>query len=319
MNDPITLAATDHEDRHEIPDTQDRHDDSTGPGHPPPAPAVPAEEPHTEPVQTLLETAATCRPVEEVTELVSLLKRTGQQPDVGHAALRAAAVSRPVDEVGRMVALLGEPPHGDVDADVTLRAAAVGRSIEDVALLAGYLDTDRGDRTEAPAGPTHARPPVAQPPADHHPAPHRERPPVTRPEPRPPAPRAGGALRHVLRWPVAAALLLCGVLHLPGDPGALSVLGLGDVPPLAVAFLCLVAGGLLMARDTPAVWRTGAVTALAVVALHVVAGIALVDPLEGSLGGLHAWAGVTTVLCAGAGAVLAGVALMYRPKRVDRV
>ncbi|MFD5887428.1 hypothetical protein ACFWHQ_15835 [Streptomyces sp. NPDC060334] len=317
MNDPIPLAATDPEDRHEIPDPQDRHDDPTGPGHPPPAPAVPAEEPHTEPVQTLLETAATCRPVEEVTALVSLLKRTGQQPDVGHAALRAAAVSRPVDEVGRMVALLGEPPHGDGDADVTLRAAAVGRSIEDVALPAGYLDTDRA---EASAGPRpHADPPADHPPVDHHAAPHREGPPVTRPEPRPPAPRAGGALRHVLRWPVAAALLLCGVLHLPGDPAALSVLGPVEVPPLAVAFLCLVAGGLLMARDTPAVWRTGAVTALAVVALHVVAGIALVDPLEGSLGGPHAWAGVTTVLCAGAGAVLAGVALMYRPKRVDRV
>ncbi|MFF3426018.1 hypothetical protein [Streptomyces sp. NPDC002602] len=224
MNDPMALAATDPEDRHEIPDLQDRHDDSTGPGHPSTAPAVPA----------------------------------------------------------------------------------------DVALPAGCLDTDRA---EAPAGPR----PHAHPPADHHAAPHRERPPVTRPEPRPPAPRAGGALRHVLRWPVAAALLLCGVLHLPRDPAALSVLGPGDVPPLAVAFVCLVEGGLLMARDTPAVWRTGAVTALAIVALHVVAGIALVDPLEGSLGGPHAWAGVTTVLCAGAGAVLAGVALMYRPKRVDRV
>ncbi|MFE2525701.1 hypothetical protein ACFXEL_15830 [Streptomyces sp. NPDC059382] len=317
MNDPITLAAADPEDRHETPDPQDRHDDATGPGHPPPAPAVPAEEPHAEPVQTLLETAATCRPVEEVTALVSLLKRTGQQPDVGHAALRAAAVSRPVDEVGRMVALLGEPPHGDVDADVTLRAAAVGRSIEDVALLAGYLDTDRAEASDGPR--PHADPPAGRPPVDRHAAPHREGPPVTRPEPRPPAPRAGGALRHVLRWPVAAALLLCGVLHLPGDPAALSALGPVDVPPLAVAFLCLVAGGLLMARDTPAVWRTAAVTALAVVALHVVAGIALVDPLEGSLGGLHAWAGVTAVLCAGAGAVLAGVALMYRPERVDRV
>ncbi|MFJ9077442.1 hypothetical protein ACIRO3_19705 [Streptomyces sp. NPDC102278] len=309
MNDPITLAATDHEDRREIPETQGRVDDSSDPGHPPPAPPAPAAEPPAEPVRTLLEAAATCRPVEEVTALVSLLKRAGRQPDVGHAALRAAAVARPVDEVGRMVALLGEPPYGEIEADVTLRAAAVGRSIEDVALLAGYLDTDRAE--------TAAGPPPAGPPADHHAAPHREGPPVTRPEPRPPAPQ--GALRHVLRWPVAAALLLCGVLHLPGDPAALSVLGLGDVPPLAVAFLCLVAGGLLALRDTPAVWRIGAVTALAVVALHVIAGIALVDPLEGSLGGSHAWAGVTAVLCAGAGAVLAGVALTYRPKRVDRV
>ncbi|MBT2540236.1 hypothetical protein J7E99_05855 [Streptomyces sp. ISL-44] len=48
MNGPITLAATDREDRHGIPDT-------TPPG--------------TQPIRTLLDTAATCRPLEEVTAL----------------------------------------------------------------------------------------------------------------------------------------------------------------------------------------------------------------------------------------------------------
>lgn len=36
-----------------------------------------------------------------------------------------------------------------------------------------------------------------------------------------PAPARSGALRHVLRRPVAAALLVCGLLHLPGDVSAL--------------------------------------------------------------------------------------------------
>ncbi|MER7343210.1 hypothetical protein ABT403_35960 [Streptomyces sp. NPDC000075] len=127
------------------------------------------------------------------------------------------------------------------------------------------------------------------------------------------AARRGGVLGHALRWPTAAALLFCGVLHLPGDlaqppdPGRLV--------PLAVALLCLPLGALLAVRDTPAVWRGAAVAALAVVALHIVGGVAFFNPLEGTLGAPYPWAGVAAVLGAGAAAVLAGVALAYRPHR----
>lgn len=120
MNDPMTLAETQPADRQGI--------------------------------RTLLEEAATCRPLEEVTALVNLLTESGQQPNPGHDALRAAAVARPVHEVRRMVALLGEPPHQVVEADITLRAAAVGRPIEDVALLVSILGTEERPPTpESPA------------------------------------------------------------------------------------------------------------------------------------------------------------------------
>ncbi|MET8755141.1 hypothetical protein ABZW32_34340 [Streptomyces sp. NPDC004667] len=357
MNDPSTLAATPHDDRDGPPPTPDptpdrppagtRADTPAPADGPPPVTAPPAPaaappetgpgagnhpEPHNEPMRTLLETAATCRPVEEVTALVSLLKQTGQPPSPGHDALRAAAVSRPVHEVRRMVALLAEQPQEEAEADITLRAAAVGRSIEDVALLASILGPDkdpdgltdglteghrgglagglpRGPADGSPAAVRPTRPPLAPPP-----------PPERRPVPAaPPVPVTGpardrGALRHVLRWPTAAALVLCGVLHLPQDLA--SALPGGDparwTAP-AAALLCLLVGALLAIRDTAVVWRVSAVAALAVVTLHVVGGVVFFDPLLGALGGAHPWAGVTAVLCSGVGAVLAGLALTYRP------
>ncbi|WP_371675166.1 hypothetical protein [Streptomyces sp. NBC_01276] len=347
MNDPSTLAATPHDDRDGPPRTPD-----PAPGRPPagtsaatpapadgapsvtappaPAPAaVPPEPgpgagnhpgPPNEPMRTLLETAATCRPVEEVTALVSLLKQTGQPPSPGHDALRAAAVSRPVHEVRRMVALLAEQPQEEAEADITLRAAAVGRSIEDVALLASILGPDKapegppGDPVGGPADASPAafrptRPPLAPPPPpERRPAPAAPPAPVTVPA------RDRGALRHVLRWPTAAALSLCGVLHLPQDLAA--ALPGGDPARWAApatALLCLLVGALLAIRDTAVVWRATAVAALAVVTLHVVGGVVFFDPLLGALGGAYPWAGVTAVLCPGAGAVLAGLALTYRP------
>ncbi|MFF3017654.1 hypothetical protein [Streptomyces sp. NPDC057939] len=277
-------------------------------------PTVPADDPHTEPIRTLLETAATCRPVEEVTALVNLLRQTGQLPNPGHEALRAAAVSRPVHEVRHMVALLGEHPHEEGEADITLRAAAVGRSIEDVALLVSILGPDGTPRTDRPQ---EAAPPPPQERGwgeqvkrERNPRPTAPRPaPVRAPE------RPQGPLRHLLRWPAAAALLLCGVVHLPGDLADRPAPAAGDLLPLAVSLLCLGVGALLAVRDTVLVWRLAAVTALTVVTLHVVGGVVLYDPLEGALGGPHTWAGIATVLCAGAGALLAGLALRYRPDR----
>ncbi|MGW2042562.1 hypothetical protein ACWCO4_31530, partial [Streptomyces virginiae] len=106
MNDPITLAATQHEDRHGNPDTtvpDTRATTTAGPDTPdtPDGQDAPddSDAQTTQRMRTLLETAATCRPVEEVTALVSLLKEDGPLPDAGHDALRAAAVTRPVQDV----------------------------------------------------------------------------------------------------------------------------------------------------------------------------------------------------------------------------
>ncbi|WP_405699783.1 hypothetical protein [Streptomyces sp. NBC_00069] len=104
----------------------------------------------------------------------------------------------------------------------------------------------------------------------------------------PAAPARAGALRHVLRRPVAAALLVCVVLHLPGDLTALWSQTPTALLPLLATVLCLGLGALPAVRDTAAAWRAGAASA---------------SP---------AWAGVTAVLCAAAAAVLAGLALLNR-------
>ncbi|MFB6821078.1 hypothetical protein ACFCXA_05750 [Streptomyces virginiae] len=318
MNDPITLAAKQHEDRQGTPD-----------------PIAP-DEPTTPPMRTLLETAATCRPVEEVTALVSLLKEGGPLPDAGHDALRTAAVTRPVQDVRRMVALLGESPQEIPEADLTLRAAAVGRSIEDVALLVTILGKEDAAETErrgragpagpavpetAPAGPHPET--SAQPGQERHEAPYEPRYPELYDAPyqvaprrtapvAPPAASRDRALRRVLRWPVAITLLVSGALHLPNDLTALPFAAAVDYLPLLVTVLCLVSGALVALRDTTAVWRAGAATALGVVALHVLGGSLRYDPLAGAVGGALAGAGVAVVLCAAVGAVLAGLALRNR-------
>lgn len=308
MNDPIPLAATEYEEPRGLPDT-------TAPW---PADDTPEGEAPTEddapdpadggglPIRTVLVTAATGRPLEEVAALVSLLKETGQLPNPGHEALRAAAVARPVHEVGEMVTLLGRPPHDGVETDITLRAAALGRPIEDVARLVSILGTGE---------------PPAHPRVLPEPAVHSAHPPAAAgPRPgaipaRAPVVRGSRALRHVLRWPVALALLVCGALHLPGDPAGVSSGAPGGLLALTVTVLCLGTGALLAVRDTAGVWRTGAVVALAVAVLHVLGGVVGFDPLEGTIGAAAGWAGITAVLCAASAAVLAGLALQYRPPR----
>ncbi|MFJ7272068.1 hypothetical protein ACIQV3_36490 [Streptomyces sp. NPDC099050] len=356
MNDPITLAATEYEEPRRLPDTTavrpsapDTDDLDFGPGYgtepesgtesrtgsgtapeaqagPPAGPGtgaapgrdpVPRPAPGPAPAHTLLETAATGRPVREVTDLVNLLKESGQVPNPGHAALRAAAVARPVHEVREMVTLLGEPPHELVETDITLRAAALGRPIEDVALLVSILGTGEQPPQRRPEQADRARTPVHQPAAQSQawaqapaqaPAQVRSESPA-----RGPARQGTGALRHILRWPVALALLLCGALHVPGDLAGLTSGDPGGLLALAVTLLCLTAGALLAVRDTAGAWRAGAVVALGVAGLHVVGGIAGFDPLGGAVGGSLEWAGITAVLSAAAAAVLAGLALQFRP------
>ncbi|MET9694527.1 hypothetical protein ABZY81_40005 [Streptomyces sp. NPDC006514] len=331
MNDPMTLAAGQHEDRRGTPEP------------------IAAHEPNTPPVRTRPETAATCRPVEEVeevTSLVSLLKKGGPLPDAGHVALRPAAVTRPVQDVRRMVTLLGGSPHEVAEADPTLRAAVVvGRSAEDVALLVTVLGKEDAAEAErrgraGPAGPAdpcalplgphtdpsreHAAEPYgarpeepfasrAPEPSDApYQEPHRRTAPVDPPAVAPPVASRDRVPRRVLRWPVAIALLVSGALHLPNGLTALQFAAPVDYLPLLVTVLCLMSGALVALRDTTTVWRAGAITALGVVALHVLGGSLRYDPLAGAVGGTLAWAGVTVVLCAAVGAVLAGLALRNR-------
>ncbi|MEV6654997.1 hypothetical protein [Streptomyces sp. NPDC051219] len=108
----------------------------------PPTGAEGAEAMDGESMQTLLWTAATRRPVEEVAALVTLLRRTGEIRNAGDEALRAAAVTRPVDEVMKLVALLNAQPDEGDDAGTALRAAAVGRPIEEVAQLVSVLGAE---------------------------------------------------------------------------------------------------------------------------------------------------------------------------------
>ncbi|MCM1967885.1 hypothetical protein [Streptomyces sp. G1] len=346
MNDPITLAATEYEEPRRLPDTTDvrppapdtddlgfgpepgsRTESGTDSGAAPDVPAgpgagaAPGPDPGARPgaasAHTVLETAATGRPVREVTDLVNLLKDSGQVPNPGHAALRAAAVSRPVHEVREMVTLLGEPPHELVETDITLRAAALGRPIEDVALLVSILGTAEQPPQHRPEQTDRVRPPVHRPaPQAQAPAQAPARAPARGPstaESRRPARPGTGALRHILRWPVALALLLCGALHVPGDLAGLVSGDPGGLLALAVTLLCLTAGALLAVRDTAGAWRAGAVVALGVAALHVAGGVAGFDPLGGAVGGSLEWAGITVVLSGAAGAVLAGLALQFRP------
>ncbi|MET4925126.1 hypothetical protein P3L51_22685 [Streptomyces sp. PSRA5] len=133
--DPTTPAGDDHPHEEPLHPDAERRAGSR----------EPVDESGEEPIRTLLWTAATYRPLEEVAALVMLLKRTGEVPNPGDEALRVAAVARPIDEVMQLVAMLNEPPHEIDEADTTLRAVAVGRPIEEVAQLVAYLGTHENE------------------------------------------------------------------------------------------------------------------------------------------------------------------------------
>ncbi|MEU3777831.1 hypothetical protein AB0F11_32495 [Streptomyces sp. NPDC032472] len=120
-----------------------------------------------------------------------------------------------------------------------------------------------------------------------------------------------GALRRLLRRPVAAALLGCGVLHLPGDaPAPASAAWPAPLLPQTAAALCLGLGALLAVRDADGAWRAAAAAAVGVVALHVVGGVTGFAPLQGAVSAsLGRAAGVTAVLCAAVAGLLSGLAL----------
>ncbi|MFE2548304.1 hypothetical protein ACFXGI_07100 [Streptomyces sp. NPDC059355] len=335
MNDPITLAATAQDD-----DPREPHA---------PGPTSAPTPTGTAPVRTLPETAGTCRPLEEVAQPVNLLEETGPGPGHGHQTLRAAAVGRPVQDVALPVGILGTdedrvPPPGPAP---TAQGPEPAHPVPPAP--PGSADRSPGADQAVPVVPSvHPARPPAVPAVPVGPRPQDGRRYAQRPEPpaeepfddpydderyeslteyrrkygRGPdgnrtaaAPAPSGPLRHRLRRPVAAALLVCGVLHLPGDVTALSSETPTAFLPLLATVLCLGLGALIAARDTAGAWRAGAVGALAVVVLHVVGGLAAFDPLEGAVSASQTWAGVAAVFCAAAAAVLAGLALGNRTPR----
>jgi hypothetical protein len=103
-----------------------------------------------DPARTVLWTAATARPLDDVAALIALFRESGDLPNPADETLRAAAVSRPLDEVRQLIALLNEPPHNGEDAHSTLRAAAMGRSVEDVAHLVSILAAAEREPQDGP-------------------------------------------------------------------------------------------------------------------------------------------------------------------------
>lgn len=293
-----------------------------------------ADEPGDEAVHTVLWTAATERPVEEVVGLVARLKESGEMSSPADVALRAAAVSRPLDEVRQLVELLGESGYDLQQAETTLRAAAVGRPIEDVVALVGILgseDAHTGERKSGPGpvdegkpGPGDKRKPgprdgrKAGPPAPASAKRRRGRGPglsVRSPldgalAAGPGSHTASPELRSALRWPAALALFACGLIHLPTDLAGLRSGGFSETLSVVVTVFCLVGGVWLAARDTVIVWAAAAGLAVGVIALHALASVRTVDLLDGSLGATFAWAKATALLSGAAVVALAGSTLL---------
>ncbi|MFF9430270.1 hypothetical protein [Streptomyces sp. NPDC014746] len=285
----------------------------------PPADEDAPEESGDEAVRTLLRTAATERPVEEVATLVARLQETGELSSPADVALRAAAVTRPLDEVRQLLALLNASGYDLHQAETTLRAAAVGRPVEDVVRLVGILGADSSDWQPAPDGgegpartsaPEGAAPPATAPRRGRGAAKGRRSPLDGALAAGPGSHTTSPALRSVLRWPAALALFASGLVHLPTDLDGLRSGGDAQALSVVVTVLCLACGLWLAARDTLIAWAAAAGVAVFVIALHGVAGARTVDLMAGSLGTTFAWAKALALLSAVGIVCLAGTAVV---------
>ncbi len=298
-------------------------DDSTGRA----ADADGASDAGDEAIHTLLWTAATERPVKEVVALVARLNETGEVSRPADEALRAAAVSRPLDEVRQLVSLLTDSGYDVRQAETTLRAAAVGRPIEDVVALVNIIGTDAShwrctgggepERTDSQEQDESAQPrqdavPVLSDPAKpRRGAAHwmRQRQDGT-PDARSGRPGASSALRSTVRWPMAVALVACGLVHLPADVAGLQSEGSSVASAFLLTMLCLACAVWLVGRNTFMAWTAAAAIGTGVLVLHVLAGFRPVALLDGSLSADSVWATGVALLSGVAVAGLAGSVLM---------
>ncbi|MFD7975523.1 hypothetical protein [Streptomyces sp. NPDC059071] len=309
------------------------------PAAPAPAPESDAAEPDQgqdqsqdedgeEAIRTLLWTAATERPVPEVAALVARLNESGELSRPADLALRAAAVSRPLEEVRQLVVLLNEAGYDLHQAETTLRAAAVGRPIEDIVALVNIIGADSSSWRAVGGGEDPTRPTLedARPAAAA--ASGAERPPKPSRGPRtsarspldhalaagPGSHTSSPALRSPLRWPAAAALFACGLIHLPTDVEGLRSGANASLLSVVVTLFCLVAAAWLAARDSATAWAATAAGTVGLLAVHVLAGARTVDVLQGSLGSRFVWAQSLAVLSCAAVVALAALTLFRHTK-----
>ncbi|MFB9517434.1 hypothetical protein [Streptomyces purpureus] len=306
----------------------------------PPAPPAPgkrapsAQDKHEngdEAIHTLLWTAATERPVDEVASLVSRLQETGELSCPADVALRAAAVSRPLDEVRQLVVLLNASGYDLERAETTLRAAAVGRPIEDVVKLVNIIGHDNVDWL--PAG-RNAEEPESAPRQDDRANAGADAVPAAAPKRRssvtwarsaldgalaagPGSHTTSSALRSVLRWPAAVALIACALVHVPMDLAQLRAGGQAAALSAVVTVLCLLGGVWLAVRDAVAVWAAAAGLATGIIVLHALEGAGAVNLLSSSPGFTYTWAKAIALLGAVAVVLLAGSILVRYMRTTD--
>ncbi|MFD3542456.1 hypothetical protein ACFWUQ_23610 [Streptomyces sp. NPDC058662] len=255
-------------------------------------------------LRMLLETAVTRRSVEEVADLVTLLRRSGQVPDAADQALRAAAVSRPIEDVISLAVLLAQEDEAQDRPQVDPEPEPVPR---------------RGHRPEPERRAARPRPARKRAPR----APRADRP--TRKAAKaakaaqasePDASR--GAAGRVLRWPVAAVLAVSGLLYLPRHPARLlDDGGLSAWVLLGLAGVCLTLAALVLGRERAWVWTAATVTGIGLVLVHALATVLEADLAGGAGGALVPWAGGAAMLAAGLVAALSVLALLYRSDQPD--
>ncbi|MFI1936200.1 hypothetical protein ACH44C_03225 [Streptomyces purpureus] len=308
---------------------------SSSPSSPAPAKRAPsAQDKHEngdEAIHTLLWTAATERPVDEVASLVSRLQETGELSCPADVALRAAAVSRPLDEVRQLVVLLNASGYDLERAETTLRAAAVGRPIEDVVKLVNIIGHDNVDWL--PAG-RNAEEPESAPRQDDRANAGADAVPAAAPKRRssvtwarsaldgalaagPGSHTTSSALRSVLRWPAAVALIACALVHVPMDLAQLRAGGQAAALSAVVTVLCLLGGVWLAVRDAVAVWAAAAGLATGIIVLHALEGAGAVNLLSSSPGFTYTWAKAIALLGAVAVVLLAGSILVRYMRTTD--
>ncbi|MFD3547117.1 hypothetical protein ACFWUW_16165 [Streptomyces sp. NPDC058655] len=247
-------------------------------------------------LHTLLQTAVVHRSVEEVADLVKLLRHSGQVPDAADQALRAAAVSRPIEDVVSLAVLLSgeDEPHPQFEPQVGSEPQAQPYPVPE----------------PVPA-------PVDPPGPDGRSAPRAFR---KRADRRPrgtsdadASPRVPG---RVLRWPVAGALLVAALTHLPRHPSR--VLADGSSATwllLGVAGVCLTLAVLVTIRDRTGVWLAATATGIGIVSLHALAALLDRDPLGGAMGMLLPWPTGASMFAAGLTAFLSVMAVLYQSDR----
>ncbi len=293
---------------------------------PHPAPVSPSSAPATSPLsgeeaedleasraaaaslRTLLGTAVTRRSVDEVADLVTLLRGTGQVPDAADQALRAAAVSRPIEDVISLAVLLSredEAQRGSSEAQQESESQPHPRPESETQpqIEAESAEPGRAHRAK-PERRSASR--VSLRRADHPPREASE------------ADAEGSVAGRVMRWPVAVTLAVSALLYLPRHPSRfLAPTSLPAWLTLGLAGMCLTLAVLMTVRDRAWVWSATTVTGIGLVAIHALAAVMNVNLLGSTAGGLLPWPTGVSMLAAGLTAVLSVMALLYRSDRAQ--